>query len=145
MIFQHTLEQVLEQSKTQTRRVIHPDEKAVRGQYNQIISVVHNGRLKWEVGRTYAVQPARGASQVARISLTGINSEYVTRISTADAIAEGFENRQAFLNTWRKIHGEYSFDLRVWVLRFELESYLIRDFIPQSVKSTEQVFAYAAG
>ncbi|MEL7436047.1 MAG: hypothetical protein AAFN11_19030 [Chloroflexota bacterium] len=145
MIFQHTLEQVLQQSKTQTRRVIHPNEEAVRGRYNRIVSVVHNGRLKWEVGRTYAVQPARGASQVARINLTAINSEYITRINTKDAIAEGFESRQAFLSTWRKIHGDDSFSLRVWVLRFELESYLAPDFIPQEMNATEQAFAYAAG
>jgi hypothetical protein len=119
MIFQHTLEQVLNQQKSQTRRVIKPGEYAVRTRYNKILAV-HNGRTKWEVGRTYAVQPKRGSSSVARIQITQINSAIITRIRTEDAIAEGFLDRQEFLRTWQNIHGENSFSLRVWVLHFEL-------------------------
>lgn len=120
MIFQHTLPQVLYGNKTQTRRIIDTDEVAIRGRYNQIEAVLHNGRTKWCVGKTYAVQPGRGEGQVARIKLTKINSEQITRISSRDALAEGFSNRQIFLQTWQSIHGENSFNLRVWVLTFEL-------------------------
>ncbi len=120
MIFQYTIEQVLDGSKTQTRRVIKNGEQAVRTRYNQIEAVVHNGRDKWRVGSTYAVQPGRGHSQMARICLVKINSEAVSRISTAAARAEGFCNRQEFLQTWRDIHGDSANDRRVWVLTFEL-------------------------
>lgn len=120
MIFQHTLQQVLNQRKTQTRRVISPGEDAIRGQYNKITAVTHNGRQKWVVGRTYAVQPGRGQAQVARIRLTEINSEYITRICTPDAIAEGFGSRAAFLQTWKHIHGDNALSQHVWVIRFEL-------------------------
>lgn len=119
MIFQHTLEQVLNQQKSQTRRVIQPGEYAVRSRYN-MISVVHNGRKKWCVGETYAVQPGRGKSAVARIQITRIKSQYVTRISTSDAIAEGFSSRQEFLKTWLDIHGDSGLASRVWVLQFQL-------------------------
>ncbi len=120
MIFQHTLNPVLEKRKNQTRRVIKPNEIALRGRNNKIEAVACNGREKWRIGKTYAVQPARGKGQVAQIRLIAINSEQVTRISTADAIAEGFASRQEFFATWRAIHGDHSFDLRVWVLKFEL-------------------------
>ncbi len=99
----------------------------MRGRYNKITAVIHNGRKKWVVGRTYAVQPGRGQLQVARIRVTGLNSEYVTRIRTPDAIAEGFESRADFLNTWIDIHGEDGLDCRVWVVTFECEDILEMD------------------
>lgn len=120
MIFQHTLLQVLSGNKWQTRRVISPHDEAVRGRYNRIEAVRHNGRLKWAVGRTYAVQPGRGKPQVARVRVTQIRSEHITRISTADAIAEGFSSRQAFLRAWTEIHGEDGLSYRVWIVKFEL-------------------------
>ncbi len=120
MIFQHTLDQVLQQRKTQTRRIIHPHETAIRGKFNCIEAVLSNDRAKWQVGKTYAVQPGRGKSQVARICIEKINSEQITRISTQDAIAEGFENRQAFLQTWQEIHGADAMNVRVWVLTFRV-------------------------
>ncbi len=123
MIFQHTLTNILLENKTQTRRVIKSDEVAVRGQYNKIVSVYNNGRTKWSVGSDYSVQPGRGKSAVARIRITKINSEQILRISNQAAIAEGFCSRQEFLKTWKHIHGEQSFGLRVWVLTFELIEY----------------------
>lgn len=123
MIFQHTLTDILLQNKTQTRRIIKVNEIAVRTRYNKIESVLHNDRIKWRVGQTYAVQPGRGQAEVARIRLTRINSQHITRISTLDAIAEGFKSRQDFLQTWQKIHGENALNVRVWVLTLELIMY----------------------
>jgi len=111
--------------KTVTRRVVKQCEVARRGRHNQIEAVEINGRTKWEIGKTYAVQPARGKMQIARIRLVRIRSEHILRISTADAIAEGFSNRQHFLQVWAKIHGDVSLNCRVWVLEFELVGVLI--------------------
>ncbi|MDQ7027952.1 MAG: hypothetical protein Q9P01_06610 [Anaerolineae bacterium] len=103
-----------------------------------------NGRTKWSVGNTYAVQPRRGKEQIARIKLQKINSEYITRISNRDAIAEGFENRQSFLRAWKIIHGQNSFNLRVWVLTFELIKVInVERSLAQNI--SEGVLAYAAG
>ena len=121
MIFQHTLEQVLSGQKTQTRRIIKPGDVAVRSGQDEITAVKTNGRTKWAVGKTYSVQPGRGKPAVARIQITRIRRETVSQISEADAIADGFTSRQAFLNTWRHIHGDDSLDLDVWVVHFELE------------------------
>lgn len=120
MIFQHTLDAVLGQTKTQTRRVVQNHEYAVRTRYNRIQAVTSHGRVKWRVGKTYAVQPGRGKAQVGRILLERINRQHVTRISRQDALAEGFNSRQEFLRTWQHIHGTESVNVRVWVLTFRL-------------------------
>lgn len=120
MIFQHTLPQVLSRNKTQTRRVVTANHEAVRDKNNNIIVVTSNGRIKWQVGQTYAVQPGRGKPQVARIKITGLDMEPVTAISEADAIAEGYETRQEFFDTWVKINGEESLNGQAWVVSFEL-------------------------
>ncbi len=122
MLFQYTWTFVVQEEKTQTRRLVKPGEVARRGRYNRIEAIVTNGRVKWQVGKTYAVQPGRGQAQIARIVLTRIRSECLSRISTADAIAEGFGNRRDFLNAWQHIHGPGSVNLRVWVLEFKLEA-----------------------
>jgi hypothetical protein len=49
-------------------------------------------RLKWEVGRTYAVCPGRGKHQVARIHLLGIRSEKIQDISYEDIGKEGLNH-----------------------------------------------------
>jgi hypothetical protein len=120
MIFQHTFELVLSGHKTQTRRLIKANEVAVRGSDNRIETILHNGRSKWVVGQIYAVQPGRAKKQVGQIRVTGLTSEVVGQISASDAIAEGFENRQAFFEVWKRMHGENSLDLQVWVVKFEL-------------------------
>lgn len=113
---------VLSMRKTQTRRVIKDGEIALRSSHNMISAVVQHNKLKWCVGKTYAVQPGRGKRQIARIRIEQINSEYVTRISTADAFDEGFESRQSFLRTWQRIHGTDALSLRVWVIKFSVVS-----------------------
>ena len=125
MIFQFTLTQVLSLEKTQTRRIVKPNEVACRVQYNRIDTVRHDNRVKWRVGQTYSIQPGRGKPQVARLEITRIRSETVTRISTADAIAEGFSCRADFLSTWKTIHGEKSLDFRVWVIEFKVIAILM--------------------
>lgn len=143
MIFQHTLPLILDAQKTQTRRVISTHEAAIRGRYNRIVAVVHRGRVKWRVGGTYAVQPGRGEAQVARIQLTKINSEQVTRISTADARAEGFAGRREFLNVWKAIHGDEAEMLRVWVLHFRLlEDSIAEMQLTYQSRSAENDYAY---
>lgn len=120
MIFQHTLTQVLNGSKTQTRRIVQPHDEAVIGMDGVIVAIMSKGRTKWRVGKTYAVQPARTAAQVARIHMRGIRREVVTDINEADAIAEGYKNRDAFLQGWQRIHGENSLHHQVWALDFSL-------------------------
>ena len=63
---------------------------------DRIVRVTTNGRLKWVVGRTYAMNPpppkgskARMGKQVGRILLKTIRCERVCDITGEDALAEG--------------------------------------------------------
>lgn len=101
MIFQHTINKVLAGEKSQTRRLVKPGE-TLAGDGSE---VRHGfGRLKWAVGRTYAVQPGRGQSGIARIRLTAIRREDVRDIAFPDVRAEGFRNLNEFLETWVTMH-----------------------------------------
>ncbi len=103
MIFAHTLDLVMSGRKTQTRRVVkRPDELP-----------------RWQVGKTYAVQPGRSKRAVARFKALEVRRELVTDISEEDAHAEGFSGRADFLAAWRKMHGDKASD--VWAITFELE------------------------
>jgi hypothetical protein len=107
---------------------------AIRGKNNRVLSVEINGRVKWAVEQTYAVQPARGKAAIARIRLLAIHSQKLARITTTDAIAEGFKNRHEFLTVWNTIHGCVDQNCRVWVLTFELVTEL----------SEQETLAYAS-
>jgi hypothetical protein len=120
MLFQHTLDLVLSGRKTQTSRLVTPDDSAERGSDGRIEAVKTGGRDKYRVGKTYAVQPARGKPAVARIRLLGIARKRVSDTTTAEAKAEGFVSREAFFETWRAIHGAGKLDAEVWLLTFEL-------------------------
>jgi len=125
MIFQYTWPEVLRERKTQTRRVARENEMPVRARYNRIEAVYVNDRVKWRVGETYAVQQKRGQSQIARIRLERIRRQTASRITSADARAEGFASRKEFLNVWRQIHGPKSEKSTVWVLEFVLASVVV--------------------
>jgi hypothetical protein len=98
MIFQHTIEAVLNGTKTQTRRVVDPGDKAwLQGEtHGDVVCVYRNGRLKWALGGEYAVQPGRGKKGLGRIRITSIRKEHVQDIMPEDACAEGIEQDVCF-------------------------------------------------
>ena len=139
MLFKLELcEAILAGRKTQTRRVEKPgdvelyDQKVIGGKIvDYIRAVVRNGRVLWEVGRTYAIQPGRGKKAVGRFLLTDIRQEQLRDISEEDAEAEGFP----FYDTWRILSGirfaeywdtihkpgeRWEDDPEVWVLTMEM-------------------------
>lgn len=119
MLFKHVnIDLIIAGRKTQTRRVCRVGEELQRdyatrdGYTTAVISA--NGRAKWAVGRTYAVQPERGSPGVwwgyrfdgrpvrshpenrwvndqkpLRIVITDIRQERLQDISKDDVVAEG--------------------------------------------------------
>lgn len=120
MIFQHTLPQIIEGKKTQTRRLAKPNEEAIVSRGN-IKAVLQSGRKKWQVGGTYAIQPKRGGAAIGRLEIKCIRQELAIHISHEDALQEGFNDLDEFIETWQKIHGKNSLENAVWVLEFEVK------------------------
>jgi hypothetical protein len=118
MIFAHTLPLLLNGQKTQTRRICKRDE--VFGDGGAIYKRLSRSTLRalYAVGKTYAVQPGRGQSAVARIRITGIRIEAIKDICDADVLLEGFATYAAFAAVWQKMHGAEN--IPVWVLTFKL-------------------------
>jgi len=137
MIFQYMWQQVLDGTKTQTRRIVKPGE-VLRFDPNPVYNAVHHmgGHAKWQTGNTYAVQPGRTQKAIARIEITAIRQERVQDISDEDVIAEGVvvwkwalwqvESPFAagYAELWDSIHTSkgmrWSDNPLVWVIEFRL-------------------------
>lgn len=110
MIFQYTLDAVLDETKGQTSRIVKQGDlpgyagATIDDESAPIIAVVHNDRLKWQVGRTYAVQPGRGQKAVARIKMLRIRLMDVREFTLTDLSREGVGSGFEFMNLWIKMH-----------------------------------------
>ena len=91
MIFQHTVEAVLNGTKTQTRRVVKENQDLWFDEGNYV--VYENGRAKYRVGNTYAVQPGRCKKAVARIRITDIRQE-LKRLESSRKATSRKQDRQ---------------------------------------------------
>jgi len=120
MIFQHTLDKVLNGTKTQTRRIVQPGDTVLNYWRNPISSfnaggceigvVKRNGRDLWQAFNSYAVQMGRGKPAVARMLIRYIRREDVRCISHEDVIAEGFGDETEFLKIWIAMHDKSALD-----------------------------------
>lgn len=106
MIFAHTYQWIIDKSphtgerKTQTRR-----------------PYVEGKPPRYDVGKTYAVQPGRGKPAVGRVKIKRKWVEPVTGLSHEDARAEGFKDRCKFMESYWRINGTNPL---CWAYEFEL-------------------------
>ena len=129
--------QVLDGTKTQTRRLwregdytwITPELGAVEPPFVRILEVSRHDsqdhhRLRWAVGRDYAVQPGRTEKSLGRIKILEIRREHLQEISEQDAIAEGVDSVASYAALWDSINTKkgtrWADNPDVWVLTFEL-------------------------
>lgn len=79
-----------------------------------------NDRLKWEIGRRYAIQPPpRGQKQVGLYTLETLAWELdARRMPPEDVAREGFLDLKHFLDAWARFYGDSFFGppLGVWAL-----------------------------
>lgn len=94
---------VLSRRKTQTRRM-RAARPCVPGSTHQCYT-----RPPWMQGRPFA-----------EIAVGEVRRERVADISEADAVAEGFASRAAFLTAIVRLYGEAAVDAECWVVAFVL-------------------------
>ena len=95
---------VLDGTKTVTRRPV--------GQRRE---------CQYQGGRGYAVCPGRGKHQLGRMVVLDVRTEPVGAITDAEAVLEGFADRDEFVAYWRKLYrGQWDPDLPVFRIEFKL-------------------------
>jgi hypothetical protein len=105
-------EQIRLGQKTQTRRVVKPNEDLIGWmpgtRFAKCVAKLIDGkpsRIKWQVDKSYAVCPGRTKKAVGRMWIKAIrHQEDVRLINPEDARAEGFESVNEFLSTWMHIN-----------------------------------------
>jgi hypothetical protein len=103
--FQHTLKALLEGRKTETSRIIKPDQYLVGENFVQYVrssSGLH--RVYFEKGKDYAIQPARGVRSVGRCRVEAIWRQDVRTLTLGQVDDEGFTSWQEFWTVWCKMH-----------------------------------------
>lgn len=128
-LFQHTLGQLLRGEKTETSRLAlpHADGEHIVGremiQYPMGIKSVMRGtvqgwRIKWQVGKDYAIQPARGVKSIGQYRIVDIWWQDVRMLTDKQVNAEGFKTWQSFFETWCAMYDQkalpFPTDLTVW-------------------------------
>jgi hypothetical protein len=133
--FHHDLiDEIVAGRKTKTRRMYREGDKVVFNEAAGYHAVVNaNGRVRWIIGKDYAVVPGRGKPTVwyntatlevnpaeaiprmglainpawrpLRIKVLNLELGDVREISREDAICEGFSSPVDFLMRWETIYG----------------------------------------
>lgn len=111
MNFQPDLaELVMQGRKTVTRRAMSDNPR----------SPWWNIRSSLQPGRDYAVCPGRGKHSIGRVRVVTVLPQLLGWVGDAEAVREGFESPEAFVDAWRSINGSYSGSTPVWRVEFEV-------------------------
>jgi hypothetical protein len=143
MLFEHTWKYVISGQKTQNRRLVQPGDYAVVDEADpnrpilKVISTADAGvpKPRFEVGKTYPVQPGPAKKTMGNIRLTAIRRERLQALTEADSLQElpvtsleaGVSDAQwalkTFMGTWNIMHTNpgtrWEDNPEVWVLEFE--------------------------
>lgn len=120
MIFrQELIDKILAGEKTVTRRPVKTTATGV-GTPSMATPLNLLVPCRYEVGKTYAVQPGRGQKAVGRIRVVAVDKEELRCISWHEARNEGFANVAAFLRYWRRLYGHVNPSQLVWRIEFKL-------------------------
>lgn len=126
MIFQREMvEKILAGEKTVTRRPVKYTVVTNHlGDYTQRTQSANPCR--YEVGKTYAVQPARGMKSVGRIRILAVRRMELDALNAhggvVDALREGFSSWKDFQDYWTTLYGSYDPTQLVDRIEFELQA-----------------------
>lgn len=135
MQFAHTYKQVMDGTKGMTRRLVEAGDISYHSGFPTHVAPItfieRGGRVKWQVGNTYAVQPGRTKKAIGRIRITGIRQERLQSINHHDVRAETgdmnpyhYETLEDFIGLWDSFHTKpgtrWLDNPLVWVLEFEV-------------------------
>lgn len=125
------IQKIVNGTKIETRRVAKTGETHNGLWYDMVMSP--GGRIKWQTGRDYAVQPGRGKpcyihnGMPLRIKILSIHREPLQAISRTDVIAEGISGAGGvgdYRNLWDSINKQpgtrWDDNPYVWVIKFEV-------------------------
>lgn len=125
--------QVLDGTKTQTRRIvkngemmarywshIHVKSALERPALTERVAwvVTPSKRSKWILDAKYAIVPKRGSCGIGYYTITAMRCEYLHLITLNDAILEGVASVDEYRDLWTKLNGRASWDANplVWVI-----------------------------
>lgn len=99
------------QIKTETRRPCKRNEFIIFLPPNNVATIKTlfknlRSRVKWQVGRTYAIQPGMYQPSIGRIQILHLWREPLTSITRGGAVREGFSSIQDFQSTWIELYGK---------------------------------------
>lgn len=118
MIFSQSYKEVLNRDKTQTRRLAKPGDELRRSEDG--VSYIYNTktkRVRYCVGRDYAVQPGRSKHGLGKIRVNDLRMEKLLKMSLADAMDECIlpekttrpdfptEYLRGFIIAWERLYG----------------------------------------
>ena len=115
----HSADLVVLRIKTQTWRLLTEADELIR-QDGEVVEVTRNGRRRFRVGQTYAVQPGRGKRSIGRIRLLWIIHRKPFDLRMDDLLAEGFTNGHAFYEAIENYYGPDARFMQGVSLVFEL-------------------------
>jgi len=125
MLFQHTLNQVLDGSKTQSSR-IWKDSYYPEYYEGELIAIRRlNGNLLYYIGQELSVQPSRGKKGVARIRIQELHKADVRTFDAGDFERETL-NDILFYKTWTSMHDKAHYKVtethstNEWIKRLNL-------------------------
>lgn len=127
---------VLAGLKTQTRRIVKEGEFALFDDSHKVSAVAsvvnQHARIKWVVGKTYAIQPGRGKPAIGHLKLKQIRRESLQAITIKEIWLEGFGSKERkttdekdwYKELWDSINKtkgtRWADNPDIWVLTFEL-------------------------
>ena len=131
MIFQETLEWFLHVSpntgepKTFTTRWQYDTDQLIRDSKTGIARVLQtdkngNLRVRYEEGKKFAAQPARGSKGLGFGELAYISSGIPGELAESVFHREGFASPEDYLATLKKMHGNIIMTRPFWILQIKL-------------------------